>query len=244
MENRRLAAKKLRIFDVVNGRFFPGSKEEMRSGYVITPLGEKVSRVNLIGSVVNSFVNDDQNYSTMTLDDGSETVQVRAFKEDVEKLIKHEIGELVLAIGKVREYNGEIYVGIESIRKIENPNEETLRKLELLNELIEKKKTVDEIRTMFEKMSREELLNAVQDKFRYDEETLNVILDNLNVEKQVDYKPQILEVINSLDEGEGVEVRKLFQLTSLSENVLEGVLDELLSAGIIYEPSPGVIRII
>ena len=242
MENRRLPAKKIRIFDVVNGRFFPGSKEEKRSGYVITPVGEKVSRVNLIGSVLNSFVNDDQNYSTLTLDDGTETIQVRAFKEEVEKLIKHEIGDLVLAIGKVREYSGEIYVGVESVRKIEDMNMETLRKLELLNELIEKKKTVDEIKSMFEKMSREELLESVLQKFGYDEETLDVILENLNVEKEVDYKPQILEVINSLDEGEGVEVRKLFQMTNLSENILENALDQMLANGTLFEPSPGIIK--
>ncbi|MFH0711142.1 MAG: OB-fold nucleic acid binding domain-containing protein, partial [Candidatus Aenigmatarchaeota archaeon] len=218
MDIIRNPAKKIRIFDIVNGRFFPGSKEEMKAGYTITPLGEKVSRVNLIGTVINSFVNDDQTYATLTLDDGTETLQIRGFKEDVEKLIKHDLGNLVLVIGKVREYNGEVYVGVETIRKIEDSNVETMRKLEILNELIERKKVVDEIKEMYGKMSREELVNSVQEKFGFDEETLDVVIQNLNVEREVDYKPQILEIISSLDEGEGVEVRKLFQITNLPEN--------------------------
>jgi RPA family protein len=242
MEISRSPAKKIRIFDIVNGKFFPGSREEMKAGYAITPFGEKVSRVNLIGTVTNSFVNEEQNYSTLTLDDGTETIQIRAFKEDVDKLVKHDLGDLVLAIGKVREYNGEMYIGVESIRKIEDADMETLRKLEILNDLVEKKKIVDQIRNMFEKMTREELVNSVQEKFGVDEETLNVILENLNVEKEVDYKPQILEIINSLDEGEGVEVRKLFQITNLSENILENTLDQLLSNGLLFEPKPGVLK--
>jgi len=242
MEIIRHPAKKVRIFDIVNGKYFPGSREEMRSGYVITPFGDKVSRVNLIGTVTNSFVNDDQTYSTLTLDDGSESIQIRAFKEDAEKLIKYERGDLILTIGKVREYNGEVYIGVESVRKVEDANLESLRKLEILNELVEKKKIVDEIRDMFEKMSREELVAAVENRYGVDEETLDVILDNLNVEKVIDYKPQILEIISSLDEGEGVEVRKLFQMTSLPENVLESSLTDLLDSGLLFEPSPGKLR--
>jgi RPA family protein len=242
MEIRRLPAKKSRIFDLVSGKYFPGSKEEMRSGYVISPFGEKISRVNVIGTVINSFVNDDQTYSTLTLDDGTETIQVRAFKGDVEKLANHGLGELVIAIGKVREYNGEVYIGVETVRKIEDANMETMRKLELLDQLVEKKEIIKEIKGMFEKMTREELVRAVEEKFGFDEETLNIVLENLNVEKEVDYKPQILELISSLDDGEGVEVRKLFQITNLPENILENTFDELLANGLLFEPKPGVIK--
>lgn len=242
MEIRRLPAKKSRIFDLVSGKYFPGSKEEMRSGYVISPFGEKISRVNVIGTVINSFVNDDQTYSTLTLDDGTETIQVRAFKQDVEKLANHVLGELVITLGKVREYNGEVYIGVETVRKIEDANMETMRKLELLDQLVDKKKIIKEIKGMIEKMTREELVRAVEESFGFDEDTLNIVLENLNIEKEVDYKPQILELISSLDDGEGVEVRKLFQMTNLPENILENTFDELLANGLLFEPKPGVVK--
>ena len=38
----RSPAKKVRISDLLNGKYFYGSKEEMKPGYVTTPYGEKV----------------------------------------------------------------------------------------------------------------------------------------------------------------------------------------------------------
>jgi len=238
---KRLPAKKVRIFNLVNGKFFPGNKEEMKPSYLITPLGEKISRVNLVGSVTDKFLSEDENYSTITLDDGSQAIRVKSFKEKVGLLKNIELGDLVLVIGKLKEFNEEVYVNTEIINKIEDPNYESLRKLEILDELIPQKKMVEEIKGLRNELSEEELKSHVKQKFYLDEECLRVILEFKQLE-DIDYKPKILELMKNLDKGEGVEIGKLLELCNLPESVVENSINDLLSSGILYEPKPAVLK--
>lgn len=238
---KRLPAKKVRIFDVVNGKFFPGNKEEMKPSYVITPFGEKISRVNLVGTVTDKFLSENENYSTITIDDGSGAIRVKSFKEKVSLLKDMELGIFVLAIGKLKEFNEEIYVNAEIVRKIEDPNYESLRKLEILDKQIQQKKIVEEIKNLANGTSEEELKNYVKQKFGLDDECLRVILEFKQIE-EIDYKPKIIELIESLDKGKGVEIGRLLELCNLPENIVENVINELLSSGYLFEPSPGKLR--
>jgi RPA family protein len=244
MDKKRMPAKKVRIFDVVNGKYFAGSKEELKPSYVITSLGQKVSRVNLIATVIDKFVSEDQNYAAIRIDDGTEVIRAKAFKESVKLLEGIELGDLVTVIGKLKEYNGEVYVNAEIVKKITDANFETLRKLEILNEIAEQKKAVDEIKSLLDSMSEEELKEYAKDKFGMDEETLNVVRDSLRVKKEIDYKPKILELIKKLDEGNGVEIVKIFELSSLPENVIESAINELLAKGMLFEPKAAVLKVV
>jgi RPA family protein len=240
-EIKRLNAKKVRIADVVNGKFFPGSKEEMKAGYVITRFGQKVSRVNLIGSVVDKFMSEDGNFCSVTIDDGTESIRVKAFKEDVEILKNAEPGKIILVTGKLKSYNNEVYVNAEIAREVEQ-NYESLRRLEILKELVVQKKIVSEIRNLIEQASEEEAAEYAKNKFGIDEESLKVIKENLNITKEVDYKPKILELISSLDQGNGVEIGKILELSNLPESVIEGGINELLGSGMLYEPRAGILK--
>lgn len=237
---QRLPAKKVRLVDLLHGKFFYGSKEEMKPSYIITPLGEKISRVNIIASVIEKFLSEDENYSSITIDDGTEAMRVKAFGEDTRTLDGIELGNLVTVIGRVKEYNGEIYLQAEIVRKVEDPNFEVLRKLEILNNLMEQKKIAEEIKSIADSMSEEELVDYVKEKYALDKESLEVILESKKVE--VDYKPKVLEVIQSLDEGDGVEISKLFEFLNLPEHIIESTIDELLTEGFLYEPTVGKIR--
>jgi RPA family protein len=238
---KRLPAKKVRIFDIANGKFFPGNKEGMKASYLITPFGEKISRVNLVGTVTDKFLSEDENYSAITIDDGSESIRIKGFREKVGFLKNLELGDLVLAIGKIKEFGGEIYVNAEIVRKINDPNFENLRKLEILEKLIQQKKIVEEIKILADKTSEEELKNYVKQKFDLDEESLRTILEFKQIEK-VDYKPKVRELIESLDRGDGVEISKILDLCNLPENIIENVINELLSSGVLFEPKPGVLK--
>jgi RPA family protein len=79
---QRLAAKKVRLVDLLNGKFFYGSKEDMKPSYIITPFGERISRVNLIASVTEKFLSENGNYSSITVDDGTEAMRVKTFGDD------------------------------------------------------------------------------------------------------------------------------------------------------------------
>ena len=234
----RSPAKKVRISDLLNGKYFYGSKEEMKPGYVATPYGEKVSRVNLVGTVIEKFVSDDGNYSSVTVDDGTEAIRVKSFEElPFEKI---QLGDLVRAIGRLREYNGELYVSHEIMEKVKGSNFELLSKMEILGNLIKQKKIIDDIKALSNQMDETELQNYARDTYAMDEETLSVILESKK--KEIDHKPAILDVITSLDEGKGVEVRKIFESLNLPENVVEKTLNELINEGSLFEPRVGFLQ--
>ena len=231
----RLPAKRVRISDIVTGKFFPGGKDEMKPSYVITQFGEKLSRVNLVATVVDKFEREDGNYATAMIDDGSGIVRAKAFKNT--GMIKDvELGDAVLVIGKIMEYQGEIYVNSEIVKKVE-PNYEIKHKLEILKGLIEQRRIADELRKLAHSMSEEELKIYAQ-TYGFDEESLEVIRSTA----AVDYKPEILDLMQTLDKGDGVEVNKLFETLNLPESVVENALTELLDEGDIFEPFPGKLK--
>jgi RPA family protein len=242
VEKKRVVAKKVRILDIVNGTFFHGNKLEMKPNYVITPFGEKISRVNLIGTVIDIFISEDENYGSFTIDDGTASIRAKVFGKDVELVKKLSNGNLVNLIGKVKEYNGETYVAAEVVRKLEDLNHEILRKLEILKNLKEKKKILEELKSLIEKMPEEEMKEYVKKKYGLDEESLNVVRTNLKVLKEIDYKPKILEIIASMDKGNGVEMGKIFEMVDLPERVVENAVNELLSSGDLFEPRPGFLK--
>lgn len=237
---RRNPAKKVRIKDILEGKFFHGSKEDFKESFLISPFGQKISRVNLIASVTDKFLNEEENYASLTIDDGSGSIRIKAFKDKVEVLKNFEVGDLVQIIGKVKEFNNELYISFEIGRKVE-PNFEILRRLEVLKELVNQKRIFEDIKKL-SNLPEEELINYVREKYVIEEEGVKFILENLNKDKKVDYKPAILELIKNLDEGEGVEVAKIFELSNLPENEIENAIEELLDSGEIFEPKPGILR--
>ena len=234
----RSPAKKVRISDLINGKYFYGSKEEMKPSYVITPYGGKVSRVNLIGTVIDKFVNEDGNYSSVTVDDGTEAIRVKSFEGL--PFEKFELGDSVRVIGKLKEYNGELYISHELVEKVKDVNFEVLSRIEILNGLIKQKKIVDDVKSLSNQLDEVELKSYARDTYSIDEEILSVIIESKK--KEIDYKPAVLEVIQKLDEGKGVEIKKLFEVLNLPENVVERTLDELINDGSLYEPQIGFLK--
>jgi len=234
----RSPAKKVRIADLLNGKYFYGSKEEMKPSYVITPFGEKISRANLIGTVIDKFVNEDGNYSSVTVDDGTEAIRVKSFEGL--PFEKFQLGDVVRVIGKLKEYNGELYVSHELIEKISDVNFETFSKLEILRDLIKQRKIVDEIKNMSNQMDDVELEAYARDTYGVDKETLSVVMESKK--KEIDYRPAVLQIIDKLDEGSGAEIRKLFEVLNLPENIIEKTLDGLINDGSLYEPKIGFLK--
>ncbi len=132
MPMERMTAKKVMVSDLINGEWV--KKEGLEPSFIITKKGEKVSRARLLGTVVSKFVSEDGNFGSLTLDDSTDTIRIKAFK-DLKILELSDVGDLVDIIGKVREYNEEIYLIPEIIKKLDDPNVELLRKLEILKKM-------------------------------------------------------------------------------------------------------------
>jgi len=244
METLRQTTIRSRISDVVNGNFI--RKEGLEPSYVLTELGQKISRSNLLGTIVDKFMSEDGNYSSITIDDDSDSIRIKAFRENVNIFDNLETGDFVMVIGKVREYADENYIIPEIVKKIADPNYECLHKLEVLKQLLKQKKVLESLKKEKEKFGNiEELKTFAKKKYDADSNTVEAIVESLTVEEETeekDYKPLVLETLDKLDEGEGVEFKKLLEQSKLSENIFEEVINDLLSDGICFEPKPGVLK--
>ncbi len=127
----RGVAYKIPIMDITKGTFEPADSEE-DVNYLLTPFNEKISRCRIMATVVSRHVGEEQRFAFLTLDDATDTISARAFGEEVELVKDFKPGDIVDVIGKIREYQGEKYVNIESMTKIDEPNWELVRKLEIL----------------------------------------------------------------------------------------------------------------
>lgn len=122
----RQTAYKVWISQILKGNFV---KQEGFAPNYIEVNGKQISRVNILATVVAKFLSEDENYGTITLDDGTETIRMKAFGPDVQKIKNIKIGALVRAIGKVKQYEGEIYISPEVLRKVDDPNWIIVRRL-------------------------------------------------------------------------------------------------------------------
>jgi RPA family protein len=201
----RQPAKKVYISDLLAGKWT--KMEGMQPSYIETQDGEKISRARILGTVVQKFISEDNKFGSITLDDMTETIRVKVFKT-MKPIENINIGDIVDVIGKVKEFDDEIYIIPEVIQKITNPNFEILRRAELLKKAAITEKT-----------------EQPEEKVLKDKEELRVA---------------ILKAIESKKDGAMFD--DIIKAVDAKEEKIEEIIDELLSEGICYEPSPGKIK--
>jgi len=95
-------------------------------------LGNKhIVRVNIIANVIDKYVSEgDKKYVTLTVDDASGQIRLKAFGEDALKIAEFAQGDTLLIFGVLRSYNGELYISPEITKKTDT-RYLLVRKLEL-----------------------------------------------------------------------------------------------------------------
>ena len=121
---KRQTAYKVAIKNIIGSRYIKASG--MEPNYLEID-SKKISRVNIIGVVVE--ISDMDNHKAMTIDDGSGRISARIFDGNA-LLDGIRIGEVVVIIGRPREFSSEKYVIIESVKKTD-PAWARVRVLEL-----------------------------------------------------------------------------------------------------------------
>lgn len=124
-QQKRQVAYKVRIKDILDGEYV--KEEGWMPNYIRTLDGTKVSRVNIVGTIV--LKTDEYNRKGIIIDDASGKLPVRSFEERG-IFDGVEIGDVVLIIGRPREF-GEKYIDPEIIKKIKDPAWIEVRKAEL-----------------------------------------------------------------------------------------------------------------
>ncbi|MHC1605581.1 MAG: OB-fold nucleic acid binding domain-containing protein [Candidatus Methanofastidiosia archaeon] len=101
-----MAARKMRIKDVVFGQIEEGKR---RTNFIINNFG-KNDEVRICGTVISRFCNEERSYGSIVVDDSSETIPVKFWREDVAKIDNFKEGDIVDLIGRVGVYNDDIYI--------------------------------------------------------------------------------------------------------------------------------------
>ena len=205
---KRQTAYKVRVRDILNSKY---TKTEGSASNYLEMNEKKISRVNVVGVIVQKLGLD--NYKTIMIDDGTGRISTRVFEENV-LLDKVDVGDIVLIIGRPREFSSEKYIIIETIKKI-NPIWAKVRKLE------------------FEK-------NVIKDGVFSNRVTSN----NENItEEIVDLTPtnKIVKLIREFDKGNGVSIE---ELSSKNIKDMDKIIDMLLKGGDIFEVKPGKLKVL
>src|SRR3989344_2833756 len=115
MVQARQVAFRVWLQQVVSGSFVEQSGE-WDPNYVL--VGDKfVARVNVVATVVDTFIAADKSYATITLDDGSAVMRAKSFKDDVYLIENLNLGDSVLVVARVRKYQDEVYLAPEIVVK-------------------------------------------------------------------------------------------------------------------------------
>ncbi|MEK6903235.1 MAG: OB-fold nucleic acid binding domain-containing protein [Nanoarchaeota archaeon] len=237
MQENRQTAYKIWIADIIRGTYVQ-PQTEGEFGHLIFH-DRKINRVNILAPVINVDVRE--NVSTITLDDGSATMQVRAFKEDAGMLQGLQVGDLVMVLGMVREYLSTIYITPYVVKKLENAAWMTVRKLELKKLYGEQAQAVEAQQTQPQTITQSSSLQLQEIQPIQNKQQVSETIAKPNT--QTNPRQKLLqEVIASGDEGINVDV--LIAKTQLPEQQAEDIITELLKEGEIYMPRPGMIKIV
>ena len=172
---KRQIAYKVRVNDILNSKY---TKTEGFAPNYLEIGGKEISRTNLIGVIVEKL--DLNNYQTLSIDDGTGKISARIFENNA-LLDKVSIGQIVLIIGRPREFSSEKYILIEAIKKV-NPAWAKVRKLELEKDVGDKNV----------------LLNG------------NTKINNNEAEEvALSSKNRIVKLVKELDNGSGVPIEDI-----------------------------------
>ena len=245
-ERKRLPAYKVRSSAIMGGKYI--HNEGLAPKYVITKDGQRLTRVRMMATVVNKFISQDRKFYSATLDDGTETIRAKAFGSLILDPIN--IGDIVDVIGKIRQYNEEVYIIAETVWK-SDANFELLRDMEIklsAKEWEQKRLTVatyakqttdvNELKKLCSEfgITPDEVESIMESQETFAEDISKAEADKTAI------KQRVLELIAKYDAGEGCDYGQLIETAGLEENVLDSMIQELLDEGTCFEPRPGKIK--
>ncbi len=241
----RITATKVRIADMLGGKFFQGNKENFTPSYVINTFGRKISRVNIIATITDMFASDDNKYLFITLDDNSGAIRLKAFGDDVKIINDFKVGDEILAIGKVREYNGEIYILPEIVRLVEDFNHISLRRLELLKDILQLRKQKKSLKEIADREGIEAAKKYAAEKLGIDENSIeHIIKEGDSGTVKTNSEEIVVKILKEFDDGNGVELEKILEESKLNKNEIEYVITNLLDNGSLFEPNVGKFKLV
>ena len=208
----RLTAIKTSVAALEHGSYVV--KEGTAPSHVKTSGGE-VSRANIIAAVV-----DKPGQTALLLDDGSARIEARSF--DNNQLFENiMVGDVVLVIGRPRDYQGTRYLVAEIAKRLGSPKWLELRKAELGKTPPPQTPTPSQTTPLTLKSAAEKEAAAA-------------------AETVVSLGDKVLSLIKELDKGDGAPIEDI-----VAKNPdAEGTLTSLMAEGEIFEIKPGRVKVL
>jgi len=251
MDGRQVAMK-VRLQDIANGTYVRVNGE-WEPNFIQTTDGRTISRANVIGVVVS-----EPEMNNFVIDDGTAKVPVRIFND---MKMDAALGDVVLLIGRPREFNQQIFIVPEIIKKIENKKWIDYRKLELsmlLKDVVEPKvETIEPVKQAVEPVKKQ--IDAIE------ETDVDKPVSEEKIEKPQQNEPEvktveaatkeppadevmdnpidkIIEIIKDMDKGDGADTEEVIDASKVSN--CEQILDNLLKEGEIFEITSGKLKVL
>ena len=215
---------------------------------------KEINRVNLIANVTNKFQSDEKAYISLTVDDGTGQMQVKAFSDNIKILKEIGFGDTILIIGNLRYFNHEIYILPEIVKTLD-ARWLLARKLELKEDykdfyealekikLITAQSTTEEQKT--EEIKKQPVKQEIVEKQEISEEKIQTSQEQKPEEKPETLRDQVIETIKAAETDEGIDIDKIImKLNSYSVEEINNLITSMLEEGTIYEPRPGRLRIL
>lgn len=197
----------------------------------------QISRVNLTGMIVGKT--EEQN-PTITIDDSSSTIEVREFldpsKQTESCLSKTNIGDIILVIGKIKEFGGQRHVQAEIVKK---SSQEWLKysqlkaritelDLKIKNKNIPKKQPIQAAQPMQKPQIKDQ---------PEEEEIMDAPLDKIINKAEI-----ICKIIEDEDKGSGVLIKDVVEKSNMDG--CEKIINQLLENGDIFMVQPGKVKVL
>jgi RPA family protein len=212
---KRLPAYKLKVSDLLDGAFV--REEGWQPSYLLTKRGLKASRINLIAAVIGK--QEEDTFRNIVVDDGSSSIAVRSFTEQ-DYFSNIELGDMVMIVGRIREYGAERYITPEIVKKLADPKWAELRLLEL------KLADLEHPAVQAEPLEKKESPIAA----RPAEPVMN------------SRHKAVFELVKSLDSGKGVSIEEVS--ARLGSSDVERIVKALLEEGELFEVRPGTLKVL
>lgn len=256
MENTNSAARQtahIVSISSIHRAMYTKTEGEWEPNYLLIK-DRKVSRANLMGVVISGTAQEGA-YSSFTIDDSTGTISVRIFEDSTKH--EYELGDVVMVIGKIREFNSEKYIVPEIIRKIDNEVWLDVRKKEL--EKIDVS-MLDRVRSDEQPMQastpgapkqepapREERASSIEKEIAENAEVLKESTAPQSASAEDDVPTEnntekVFNLIKKLDTGDGANIEEVIEESGLSD--CEDIIEALLNEGEIFEVKPGHLKVL
>jgi len=247
---QRKTAFKVQAGDILTGTpVFDGDRfTELSTG------GKKVSRVNVLGNIIDKYSNEEKTFCALTIDDGSGQVKIKGFSDQFSLITDQNIGDTVCVIGMLRHYNEEVYVTPEIIKVVDS-KWLNVRRLELgipaeapkisdtpkpmeVNPPIPEPAPVPKQETPKKVPTVEEML-AQSSSTQQPETKMEIVTEKVESVPSEKLKSPKLQALGLIRKNKEMEIKTLASEMGKQESDLNQVINDLITEGEIYELKPG-----